>query len=150
METIIITTPTMAINYPFGIYAAENIPAINNLIDGFKTIEEFRGKNINFLCMGSSGAMIGLMFAMQIPNSKVIHIKKSGESSHNDYGHKIKALYFDTVNVIVDDFISTGSTVNQIYKSTEDIINVIDCVCVGSYKKTLEYLNFKPTYFVGQ
>jgi hypothetical protein len=87
-------------------------------------------RNINLFCRGSSGAICAALFVAYAPwHCKIIHIKKPGESAHCD------ALEFnpDNINVIIDDFMSSGDTVAEIYhnansnqyKSKKLIIDVL-------------------------
>ncbi len=91
--------------YPLGVYIQNNKEKIKQLINCFMGIPEFKECGINLVCRGSSGAIIASMFSMMIPNNhRIVHVKKDGESSHNDCCKINK----DWKIVIVDDFISLG------------------------------------------
>jgi len=146
MDMITISTKCETARYPMGEYIQENIPEIQKLIDGFKTIEEFKGRPINFICMGSSGAIVAALFSLQVDNSKITHIKKDGESSHG--GNYFDNYDFKNINVIVDDFVGTGTTLNLIYSIIGEYCPHINCVCVTRYNE--RYINFRPDYVVSK
>jgi phosphoribosylpyrophosphate synthetase len=135
--------------YPTGANIVDNLPRIKELAKAFKRIKEFKGRSVNLICRGSSGAIIAAIFANELKyvNTKIIHVKKAGESSH---GSKVSRLINDGVNVIVDDFIGTGKTVRQTYK---DVVRErsfdfeVDAVCVtGAYHDFSK--TFVPKYFI--
>ncbi len=145
MESIFITTDISMINYPMGEYMKSNVPKIIKTIDTFKQIEEFKGRNLNIICRGSSGAIIAAIYSMNLPNEiDIIHVKKDGEIAHN--GGDIR-LMRHAANIIVDDFICSGETMNSIYtrikRTYPDII--IDCVCVTGPSRALSFI---PRYFI--
>lgn len=135
-------------SYPVGEQIMENMSLIKSLIVAFKELNEYQNKYVNFICMGSSGAIIGAIFAMEVPNSKIIHIKKHGERSHSD-GDKVKLFEKNAINVIVDDIIESGSTMNKMYaKLLTDIPHIsIDVICISG-SSCYERLDFAPKYFI--
>ncbi len=145
METIFVETgDKRCINYPVGDNILESIPKIMKMIEGFESIQEFKGKFVNLICRGSSGAIIAAFFAANLKhnNLKIVHVKKEGESSHcTSYLHE----GHNAINVIVDDFIFSGETLNTIAKWVGS--DFIDCVCVTglSYQ---DKLIFTPRYMV--
>lgn len=141
-----IETKIERIQYPVGSNIQENIPIINQMA---KVINElFVDEYINLLCMGSSGAIIASIVALSNPKMTIIHVKKDGEDSHST---SLTSKYDNAKNVIIDDFIATGDTLNKIYrkfKSRMEWLNsnvVIDAVCVTGSSRGLE---FEPTYFI--
>ncbi len=145
-KPIMVHTKAEVTSYPFGRYIENNIEEINKVIKGFQTIKKFKGKRINLLCQGSSGAIVATMFALQIPNSVILHIKKDGEDSHSSNGFP-SDVFKDTINVIVDDFIATGSTVNRIYSKVKHNDITIHALCVSSNVRE-DRLDFSPDYIV--
>jgi adenine/guanine phosphoribosyltransferase-like PRPP-binding protein len=135
-------------DYPFGLSISANAPLIDELIKGFLSIEEFKGKQINLLCTGSSGAIVAALFSMKVPNTKIIHIKKDGENSHHKNGWYQTDDFANSINVIVDDFISSGKTVNNIVKELRNRAQ-IHCLCVTGYVRVGK-LNFEPDYVVAK
>jgi len=71
-----------------------------------------KDEKLNLLCRGSSGAIIAgiLSFLLSDYDTIITHIKKPREDSH----YKSVNINADLYNIIVDDFISTGSTVSAI------------------------------------
>lgn len=104
-------------SYPVGENLEENMPIINEMARLIQ--EEYDGGGINIWCRGSSGAIVGALIAAQYISSyggaKVCHVKKDGESSHNHYPNPER----DYVNIMVDDFISSGDTVKEIWESQQ-------------------------------
>ena len=99
---------------------------------------------IQLVVRGSSGAIIGGLVASilnHIHIVKIIHIKKEGESS---YSSGIYDLIDTCPIVIIDDLISSGSTVNEIYKALNDRgYYDVDTLCISGNVE-LPRLNFKP------
>ena len=97
---------------------------------------------VNFWVTGSSGAILGALVTQSLLrlcqgiDIRICHIKKPNEESHQ-YGLD----FFNSrkkgdvvVNVVLDDFISTGSTMKRIYNRLEEIQehNNVDYLCVSS------------------
>src|SRR3990167_5573243 len=99
MKILTFTAP-VTIDYPVGITIQNNLPVIKKMVTALKKITEYKDKNFNFVCRGSSGAIIAAIFATKFPRSYISHIKKAGEHSHdfNSFHRK-----WDYINVIVDD-----------------------------------------------
>jgi orotate phosphoribosyltransferase-like protein len=133
------------LSYPVGAYITANKPRIIKMAEAFCDIEEFKDKEINLICRGSSGAIIATIFSIILPNvTNIIHIKKEGESAHDN------GLYMngEKVNVIVDDIIATGATLNAIYNKVSNRLEnkPIDCVCItGCYDRSIK---FEPKYVI--
>ena len=92
------------------------------------TIEEEK----RLICRGSSGAIIAGIIANSIPNCKIIHIKKEGESSHDastEYSLE-NILENNYKNIIVDDLIDSGFTMKVITDYMKKYIGEIDIICV--------------------
>lgn len=115
-------------NYPVGKHLQNDLPKILQLVnDSAKIImsEVPEASNFNFIVRGSSGAILGTIF-LQIFNTiftnskfKIIHIKKPGELSHMINLHYSD---FEGINIFVDDFIASGST---IYKTLEEVRTIM-------------------------
>lgn len=74
-----------------------------------------KDRYINLLCRGSSGAIIAGIVASSLSENYTVtisHIKKDGESSHSGGIDIIPGAF----NIIIDDFIETGSTMRAIYE----------------------------------
>lgn len=115
----------------------------------FSTISPYHGRNINIFCRGSSGVILATYFSMFVENNcKICHVKKPGEYAHND-----ELEYdMDAINIIIDDFISSGETIRQIYKRmVEAGIDTVNCLIVRNTPneiKRINVLGFVPTYWV--
>jgi adenine/guanine phosphoribosyltransferase-like PRPP-binding protein len=144
-EYPLITTGRMS--YPVGENILFNIGVINEMSEGIYLVinEHYQLsdiKNIIIFCKGSSGAIIGgivsLELAKLIPNKNIVihHIKKEGEESH--HSSFLDSSTFDkSLTIIVDDFISSGYTINSILERVhamrpETIIDIL-CVSGGIY-----------------
>ena len=99
---------------------------------------------IQLVVRGSSGAIIGGLVASILNHRNIVtitHIKKEGESSHSSGIYDLKHTY---PIVIIDDLMSSGSTVCEIYKALNDIRYYdVDTLCISGHVE-LRRLNFKP------
>lgn len=119
MKTIKGNYPEMA--YPVGDHIQENFIIIEKMGNCIKTILKEnkipKDTDINIICSGSSGAIIAsIITAILIKtyeNVYVRHIKKDGENSHSG-NYIFKELC--GFNIVVDDFIATGSTMHYIFE----------------------------------
>lgn len=111
--------------YPVGLNILQNMPQINIMLKVIR--RKYYGKSISFWCRGSSGAIIAAIMVSKLKKGTVNHIKKDGESSHSN-----KLNLTSNVNIIVDDFMSSGSTIRAILaKAIERKIH-IDALLVTS------------------
>ena len=140
--------------YPVGEYMNHNLSVFKQMVKTFNGIRQFHSKKIVLICRGSSGAIAATVFSSKIQReNKICHIKKEGESSN----HSNSCLFFredpGTVHVIVDDFIITGETMNEIYRIVCEQAKTaygnfkIDCVAVSG-NSTHSKLDFTPDYFI--
>jgi len=148
-ETTYITIGEMYnFGYPVGRNILNDIKCADALINAFLFIREFEGRKINLLCTGSSGAIIATMFALRLRDRvQICYVYKDGESSHNDEGTEVTPDK-SSINVIVDDFIASGATMNFIYSNNNGSRKDIDCVCVCRQSNGYEPIHFKPKYMV--
>ena len=120
------------INYPVGSYIQHNLPIIEKMAN---KLHHLYGKNdaqINLWCSGSSGAIIASLVAQKFENATILHVKKEQEASHSNNEFFISS-YITVINIIVDDFVQTGSTINRIrmaMKNSRTGLN-IDCIALG-------------------
>lgn len=103
------------VNYPVGLNMKSAMEFVEKVSHFIKSNSDFIGRDINLLCTGSSGSIIAsLLFAkLEQENVFVCHIKKDGESSYAGNNFRLSSL--DDINVIIDDFSSSGSTIERIY-----------------------------------
>ena len=116
--------------YPVG----RNIPEACLFIDTVTPflLEEIGNKKINLYVRGSSGAILGALLAKSVKNQVCIHyIKKKGEERH---GTDLMGRFDspEECNVIIDDFICTGSTLKYIYEAIAPHINKVDVLIVSN------------------
>ena len=139
-----------AMDYPVGDYIVNNISTINAMGEMLLTVIP-KKKRINLWCMGSSGAIISGLIANILINGcmsrvKIIHIKKVGESSHEDSSFMCASN--SDFNVIVDDFICTGKTIRKIYEKMGEMDCSIDCLCVSSSVELYILRNIKIKHII--
>ena len=125
-----------SMGYPVGEKIRANRTHINAMIDAIESIADFKDKYINLVCRGSSGAIIAGIVSVMIKNdNRIVHIKKDGESSHSDDASIKGAIKRDTINIIIDDFMCSGKTINAIYEKLQNMTGddklVVDCLCIS-------------------
>ncbi len=148
--------------YPAGKNVAGLMTLAKKYADALRAHDKSH-KNVNIFCRGSSGAMIAALFASHITERDpiVVHIKKDGEYNHGG-SISLTNWHKDGINIIVDDFMSSGETVNKIYERVNanrgDTYNCLTNKYITNPKVVIDYLmihhhiglsclNFKP-YFV--
>jgi orotate phosphoribosyltransferase-like protein len=145
-----ITYPqTQSIGYPVGQYISLAIEHAQNMAKCFSTINEYRDKNLNIFCRGSSGAILSALFvsALNWNNPlKIHHIKKEGENSHtsNDFD-----ILDNGITIIIDDLICSGSTIKDILRYTP--YNRCDCLIIAdssSDQRIEKVCGFMPKYYI--
>ena len=106
---------SVSFNYPVGCDMQRANKSVCHCVDAFKQLDIDREQPIYLWCRGSSGAILATLFAIGIgndyPNVFISHVKKEGEISHSN------AYYVrsgNNVNIIIDDFVATGSTIKAI------------------------------------
>jgi hypothetical protein len=114
----LIKTISRTLPYPIGENMETSILVINEMIDAFLNSELYKEileskKSINFICGGSSGAITATLFCSRIPKSSIFYVTKGGESRHTN-----STLFPGYYNIIVDDFIVSGRTVQRLIDST--------------------------------
>lgn len=139
------------ISYPVGIRMNETLRIIEEMASLiYKTFpynERYMGRRneyINLYVMGSSGAILAgiLITLLKDYTVTICHIKKEGEVSHggsNFSSHK------RAINVILDDFIESGATVNKIYDELKEEYEYFELhlLCVSG-PVVQKRLNFTP------
>lgn len=92
--------------------------------------KEFPNKSITFWCRGSSGAMISALVCQYLDNVNIFHVKKENEISHYS-----SIDYYNEINIIIDDLMSSGSTVDCIYqKMIEKSSKVHSVIMIGKIR----------------
>lgn len=85
-----------------------------------KELVKSHHNTINFICKGSSGIMLATMCCYFFKDTKLfplISVCKTGEESVGGHPRAIgrQAINPNTLNIVVDDFISMGTTIGIIY-----------------------------------
>lgn len=92
--------------------------------------KEFPNKSITFWCRGSSGAMISALVCQHLDNVNIFHVKKENEISHYSSIDR-----YNEINIIIDDLMASGSTVECIYqKMIEKSSKVHSVIMIGEIK----------------
>lgn len=125
---VLLLNQSFSMDYPIGLYINNNMEIIRNMASIIK--DKYKDKSIALWCMGSSGAIISGIVSSLIDNDVAInHIKKPGESSHNNSSMVIDKK----VNIIIDDFIATGATIKNIADKMTIYRVKIDTICISGY-----------------
>ena len=112
-------------DYPVGPNIKVNLPIINNMYRYIK--EKFPEGTITIWCRGSSGAIIaGIISSKLKGRARVAYVSKPNEKRHD----KLSAHMYSTgYNIIVDDFVCTGETINKIIN--ESTITQFDLLIIS-------------------
>lgn len=113
----------ISFGYPVGVKMGHTVALTKSMANGIREVLTAKGGNINLFVMGSSGAIIGALVAAELVDWGfqvwVVHFKKEGENSHCNTPRYSENE--DTFNIIVDDLIASGETVNRIYKLASNL-----------------------------
>lgn len=95
-------------------------------------VEEAGIRSMNIFVMGTSGAYLAGMLTTILPsfyNTKVLQVRKKGEMGHFiSELNPIKGGY----NIILDDFMRSGNTINRIYEKIKGDIDHVDMLVIGN------------------
>jgi len=148
-----------SVGYPVGENIASAIKSVKKMANCFNEVNEFKDKYVNIWCRGSSGAILATLLASTIDNKcHICHVKKDGEWAHNSEPTPARHLSLPTINVIIDDFICSGSTVRSIYEKMnsrrEGIFPpIVDCFLIHGWSHIREgevtaYVGFIPSVLI--
>lgn len=101
------------LSYPIGNRMSTANAYMIDAYTAFSAIEEYKNKHVTIVCRGSSGSILATLFASKFPDIDVVdiqHIKKDGELSH----HSGISINNESIVVLIDDFVSSGGTVDAI------------------------------------
>lgn len=156
-EHVVIECPPLG--YPVGNDIRDAIKYAEAAAEAFISLG-FGVNKINIWCRGSSGAILSalltqaLMVAGAHNSVRINHIKKPGEESHSGNSFWV---YKGDINIIIDDFIQYGSTLNKIYEAyTENLPdelegNPIDVLIIQNGDQDhLRRLNFVPSIIISR
>lgn len=109
MSKIVRLKTLKLIDYPVGTFISYNTPIIKNMASYIK--RKFPEGTISLWCRGSSGAIIaGIISSSLKRRVDIRYISKNNEKRHD----KNTISYESNINIIVDDFICTGETIDDI------------------------------------
>lgn len=145
--------------YPIGLNFSENLANMKTMGDSlFMILYENYGAEIphlNLFCTGSSGAIISSIIAQKLDEKKLsyslLHIKKDGETSHSAQVPVYSGYEFtNCLNIFVDDFISSGSTISKLHKTVVEKFPQfkLDVICVTGYVESNIIDEFKPKIII--
>jgi orotate phosphoribosyltransferase-like protein len=103
--------------HPIGANLSYNLPIIMDMV---KLLRQNKFTNLGLVCTGSSGAIIATVIAQQLEKIPlIIYLRKPGENGHSHLNTNNLNNVIDIV--VVDDFISTGSTINNIIEQLKQL-----------------------------
>lgn len=127
MKTKFIKCKTLEIKYPVGEYIQYNIEKIVSMASVIE--KSFKDQYLNLWCSGSSGAIIAAIIASIVEQPcKICHVEKAGEDAHSSYTLPDSR----DINIIVDDFIRSGCTIQRIVRYVTGVKAEIDALFVTS------------------
>lgn len=131
------------IDHPVGYKLSETFDTVNRMAHLLENEINFDITPVNFICVGSSGAIIAAMLYNFIkPNfCKIIHLKKPGESSHKK--NKDHTINKEELNIFVDDVIDIGDTIEYAADELKQIfkLSIKGIVVSGSVMLSKSQLN---------
>lgn len=141
-----------SIDYPFGGAVVPNMKLIDRLIKKFISVKnkKYPKHRVLLFCRGSSGAIIGGLFAAKLlGDTQIIYVRKRGENRH---GAQNFLLQNNDLVVFVDDFVCTGETMRAMYKDIQPRLQkqkreTIDFICVTGIV-ALHDLNFNVKHII--
>lgn len=136
---------------PFHNCRSLKYPIGHNLQDSFAYIDEVLpfvqsvvgSRPVNVWCRGSSGAILATLLIKGLDNTCYIqHVKKEGESAHDN---GLRYNEDDRLNIIIDDFCRSGSTLNAIWREAKHYqVEAIDLLILANAYRDEWPLDFKP------
>lgn len=135
--------------YPIGENPLALIKYTEEAAEIFMKHNEYKSP-CNVWCRGSSGALIAGVFSYILFKNdyryKICHVKKLNEESHQSRYYSYR--YTVALQVVIDDFMSSGKTLNAIYSDMKDAkVNKVNYLIISSgYNK--ESLNFEPEILI--
>ncbi len=126
---------TISTSYLSTIFYPETFPkTIRACLDVAKRLKDERGFDTIAFC-GMSGAAMSFILAHEM-NLPLLCVRKKGESSHYVNGYDDRMLEGNLTTekyLLVDDFISSGKTVNYILDTIKKDIPNAKCVAMLMY-----------------
>lgn len=133
--------------YPVGEHLDNVIIYIENISAELEKILDHT-KCLNIWCRGSSGAILAALLASRFiyHSPRILHVKKEGEEAHSTNGSFNHHTSFNhVINIIIDDFVSSGETIRKIYSTARKFVPKIDVLIVHSIPIHRDwFLPFRP------
>jgi adenine/guanine phosphoribosyltransferase-like PRPP-binding protein len=138
------------ISYPVGVELVFNMPIIKKMARAIKKM--YPTEKIHLWCRGSSGSIIASIIASNLGRNRRVYINyvhKNYESRHSFITNV--GEYKQSVHIVVDDFIASGETINNIIDFAKKQISqrydypndyILDCLCITGYIKSDILANF--------
>ena len=121
---------------------------IDTMIKEIKLLYK-KNQSLNLVCRGSSGAIIAgiILYNLHLDKRivRISHVKKPGEWSHQNHIY----LSSTQINIIVDDFMSSGDTLNAIHEAMIDTDTPfdVDLLILGG-TVNIDKLEFQPNNII--
>lgn len=111
-------------------YIREAAKILHNIID--------EGKDITLVCRGTSGCIIAgaVGYILQKRGRKVtIVISRKSENTHGNNMAGYHRILKDAVPVVIDDFVSSGNTINEILIDLDKCVNkkTYPFLCIANF-----------------
>jgi orotate phosphoribosyltransferase-like protein len=124
--------------YPVGQHITNYFQTCKEIGDHIN--ELFQEQSITLWCRGSSGAIISALVSQHIEAGvEIYHVKKHGEDAHQNCD-----IHHD-INIIIDDLMATGETVEQIYNEMKKFKAVPHCIVMTGQIKLYKFENIFGT-----
>lgn len=108
--------------YPVGAYFHKNLDYIKESANGIMKLYP-SGLKIALVCRGTSGCILasGVGFILEEHGYRVTLVisRKENESHHSETMCNASTLGADTIIVVIDDFISSGATIQKILEDLD-------------------------------
>lgn len=135
--------------YPVGSIPKLAVKFIEKVVPIVKEI--IKAEDVNIWVRGSSGAILGTLLMAGLcdtNNVTITHIKKVGEDSHcgggiSDYRCEGR------INILIDDLISSGETVEAIWEKAKKHISNIEIVILSN-PPVYSFPSFKPLHLISR
>ncbi|QQV89768.1 phosphoribosyltransferase [Cellulophaga phage Calle_1] len=106
------------LGYPLGAVLSESLNTLKSMAKIVNAeFSKSKLNRMNIFCMGSSGAITAAIILNEISKENndiyIIHVKKDGEKSHSS---RVDCKN-NAFNIIVDDFVESGKTIEKVYKN---------------------------------
>lgn len=138
---------TLYISYPVGHSPHLAVAFVNAVIPIVKQIVGI--KEINIWVRGSSGSILGTLLMVGLCGTNdvtITHIKKFGEDSHCGGGISIHNRE-ERINILIDDLISSGETIEAIWEKAKKHIPNIEIVILNN-PTVYSFPSFSPLHLI--